>query len=371
MSTSVYDLPVEHIISYLQSKGWKLVSENDRWHVLEGYKDIEGNPFEITLPKSISVPDYPIYVQQAVNMLSSLMDKAPETIADDIMLYDRDILMIRVLENVDITSIPIGLASKQISELKQLIAYAASSERDAQPHFINPLATASEMVEHYRFGHTFAGSFGYRIESPIRDQESVQMNMFEDDLPLERRVMERIIRGLAATEKAAELQDVQPLIDGYIEGFNANMCAAILKMSGDYKEPIKYSIRWSNKINVSDDMRDINNISIQRQHFQYLKAASEQLKILEPESKTIKGRVISLSSQEDPQSERVAERSVIVQWDRGKERSRKVQISLERDDYMEALQAHSNWSTISVSGIIERKGPKWRLTEPKRFKVLS
>ena len=62
------------------------------------------------------------------------------------------------------------------------------------------------MVEHYRFGHTFAGSFGYTIESPLIHESDVFRSEFQDRLfeleaytdeevvvtPLERRVMERV-----------------------------------------------------------------------------------------------------------------------------------------------------------------------------------
>lgn len=220
MTAPTYNLAVEHVVSYLKLGGWKLVHDNKRWYVFEGYEDIEGNPFEIVLPKNTRAPDYSIYVQQTVNILSSLTDKTPETITNDMLFYDRDILIVRVVE--------------------------------------------------------------------------------------------RIARGLAATEKAVNLQDVQPLIDGYAEGFNANMCAAILKMLDEQKEPIEYSIKWSHKIEVSDDVRNINNIPIQQRHFEYLETASKKLKELEPESKTIEGLVIGLSSSGDPLSEDVAERSILV-----------------------------------------------------------
>jgi len=379
MTAPTYNLPVEHVVSYLKLKGWKLAHDNKRWYVFEGYEDIEGNPFEIVLPKNTSAPDYSIYVQQTVNILSSLTDKTPETITNDMLFYDRDILMVRVVESVDTISIPIGLAAKQISELKQLIAYAACSEKNAKTHFSNS-ASGNEMVKHYHFGHTFVGSFGYRIESPVGDekhfhQEPRQMDLFEEGesviLPLQRRVMERIARGLAATEKAVNLQDVQPLIDGYAEGFNANMCTAILKMLNEQKEPIEYSIKWSHKIEVSDDVRNINNIPIQQRHFEYLETASKRLKELKPESKTIEGLVIGLSSSGDPLSEDVAERSILIKWDPPKRgRPRNIRITLEKDDYIKAHQAHLDWNTVSVNGIMQRKGSKWQLSEPQEFKIL-
>lgn len=379
MNASVYDLPLGHITSYLESEGWELVSDNERWYVFEGCEDIEGDPFEIVLPKNINAPDYRTYVQHTVNILSSLTDKAPQTIADNILLYDRDVLTVRLTENVDVTSsIPIHLASKQIPQFKQLIAFAASSEQNARPYFRQPLSLAKEMTKHYRFGRLLAASFGYRIESPVGNkkhfQKPHQMDLFEEDeviLPLSRRVMERIIRGLIATEKAVEQQNAQPLIDGYAEGFNANMCDAILRISDFQREPIEYGIKWSNKIIASDNMKNASNIHIRRRHFEYLETASEQLKILKPKFRTIHGLVIGLSSSGDPLSEDIIDRTVLVKWDPpGRGRPRKIRINLAKDDYVKAHRAHLAWDTISVNGIMQRKGSQWQLSEPREFRIL-
>lgn len=375
MNASVYNLPLGHITSYLKSEGWELVSDNERWYVFEGCEDIEGDPFEIVLPKNINAPDYRTYVQHTVNILASLTDKAPQTVADDILLYDRDVLMIRILENVDTTSsIPIHLAAKQIPEIKQLIAYAACSEKNAKTYFDNS-ASGNKMLKHYRFGHTIASSFGYRIESPVGKQERLhQIDMFKDEpeviLPLPRRVMERIIRGLAATEEAARLQNAQPLVDGYESGFNANMCDAIFNMSEQQKEPIEYSIKWSNKISVSEDLRNVNNIRIQRRHFEYLETASEKLKELQPKFRTIEGHVVGLSSRSDPQSEDEADRLVTIHWYPRSGRSRKIQTILGKKDYLDALKAHENWYIVSVQGFVQPRGSKWQLSEPREFKIL-
>lgn len=378
MNDSVYNLPLGHITSYLKSEGWELVSDNERWYVFEGCEDIDGDPFEIVLPKNINAPDYRTYVQHTVNILSSLKDKAPQTIADDILLYDRDVLMIRILENVDTTSIPIHLASKQIPALKQLIAHAASLEQDEnddKSHF-QTASTADEMVRHYRFGHTFSGSFGYRIESPIKGSVHFQRDMFKDKpiaiLPPERRIMERIIKGLATTEEAVKLRDVKPLIKGGDKGFNAKMCDAILKMSDEQKEPIEYRIKWSNKIHVSNDLKHVKIVRMQRRHFEYLETASKQMKVkeLEPESVTIEGRIIDLHSSDDPKSEEARDRSITVQWHQGRGRPRNVRITLQKDDYIKAIQAHGDWKIISVDGIMQRKGSQWQLSEPREFKIL-
>ncbi|MDE2859199.1 MAG: hypothetical protein OXN94_15245 [Chloroflexota bacterium] len=380
-SASVYNLPVKHIASYLQLQGWKLAHENSRWLVFHGRKSAGGDPFEIVLPKDIDESDYPFYVRHAINILASLDRLTPETIANDVLRYDRDLLNVRVVESVDKTSIPFDMAAKYISELKQLVRFAASSESNAKPNFDQPLSAAAKMMRHFRFGHTFAGSFGYSIEAPVGEPKrfrtkpmQLELPLKEKDIliiPIQRRIMERIARGLRATEKALNSQETQPLIDGYAEGFNANMCDAIRKMVEGQSEDTELSIIWSKKIEASDGIKQVKNVRIGQRHVKYLEAASYRLKALEPEFKTITGRVIALSSDGDPLSDNAVERTVVVQWERTNRRSRKVRMNLSKNDYILADEAHMNWDTISVKGIMQKKGSIWQLSDPEAFTILN
>ena len=377
MNMAVYDLPREHILAYLEAEGWHLVNSNQRWDLFEGEEDMDGKPFEIALPKTSNSLEYARYLDQTIEILSGLTAKSPEETVRNILDYDRDVLLVRVL--LDNISLPFDLATEYVARLRQLIRFAASSESNAKPYFDQALATASKMMKHYRFGHTFPGSFGYRIEAPVGEKkrfhsEPQQLGLPLTDenliLPLQRRVMERIARGLIATNKAAKKDDVQLLVDGYAEGFNANMCDAILGMAEKGNESIEYNIKWSRKIQMSADVKRAKHIQIRPEHVTYLKSASRQLKALTPELKEIEGRVIGLSSQGDPQSDDVFERSIIVSWERGRSRSRKVRINLNKKDYLKAHQAHVDWNTVAVTGILQKKGGNWQLSDPQGFEIL-
>ena len=92
MNNAVYELSVEHITSYLEHSGWQLVNQNERCYVFEGYKDVDDNPFEIVLPINESAPDYPVYVEHTVRILSALTDRTAEAVTREILHYDRDVL---------------------------------------------------------------------------------------------------------------------------------------------------------------------------------------------------------------------------------------------------------------------------------------
>ncbi|MCY3781757.1 MAG: hypothetical protein OXG78_15690 [Chloroflexi bacterium] len=372
MNAALYALPTDHIKSYLLRSGWNIVNTNDRCYVFEGYADIDDNPFEIVLPLSCSAPDYPIYVEHTVRILSALADKSPETIANEILLFDRDLLMIKVDER------SVDDAATYTPRIKGLIGHAANSESDLRPYFARYNSAAKRMLDHFEISRKHNGGASYLVESQVGEVMPYQRELIPNrpdpgrKLPLERRVMERISTGFITVEKAKRQHDVQPLVSGFADGFNANMCDALLKMYEQSAAPIQYSVQWSKNLPISRGVKVVKNFVIERQHIEYLRMASDFLKEWTPQLQRIKGLVIGLSSLVDPQSDEVDDddRSIIVLWDHGRGRPRRLRINLGKKDYLKAIKAHSDWSTISVDGEALQRRSGWELVDPHDFKII-
>ena len=234
------------------------------------------------------------------------------------------------------------------------------------------------MVDHVRFGHTFDGSFGFTLESPLIGAPSryIQSALTPDIndleiLPLERRVLERIIRGLLVVREATSARDVDILVKDYMTGLNANMCEAIINMSQDQERPIEYSVIWSRKLRASVDVGNRDSIKLNRLNYEFLERASIELRRVEPEYQTIRGLVTILRSDNDPLGTSVTDRSVVIKWERPRGRPVNVYVVLERDDYVKALDAHRTWSTVEVTGVLSRTGSARRLSDPQDFKVIN
>ena len=175
-SQKLCKLPLHHIRSYLELEEWSLVNENARWLVYENK-----NSAEIALPKNTKAPDYHVYVGHILKKLSRTQDKDPESVADDILSYDLDIFGVIVDRTEYISSIPMRNATVVFSELRQLISYSATSDLKAEPYFKNIPEKARKMLDHFQFGHTVRGSFGYRIESKIKIEPLVQLKLFDQE----------------------------------------------------------------------------------------------------------------------------------------------------------------------------------------------
>lgn len=373
MNAALYTPSVKHLSSYLEHSGWKLVNKNDRCFVFEGYEDVDDSPFEIVLPINESAPDYPIYVEHTMRILSALADKSTKTIASEILLFDRDLLMIVA----DARSV--DFVGMQGPPIRRLIGHSANMERSLKPYFNQYFLEARKMLKHFELHQTNNGSVGYRVESRVGEIEPYQKLLFRDPedpgekFPLQRRVMERIATGLIDLNNSVRDRDPHALIAGYADGFNANMCNAILEISKHSPEPVVYSVNWSRKLPVTHDVSNVGTVQIERPHIEYLKRACDKLRERKTELQRIEGRVIGLSSLVDPQSDDADnnERSIVVLRTDRKGSSRKLWINLGKDDYITAHKAHLDWATISVEGKAINRRAGWQLADPKEFKILQ
>jgi hypothetical protein len=287
-SILIHRFQLQDLASYLQLIGWELHEPPaGRWLVFVGASDINGEPLEIVLPREPNVPDVNVYLANAVDILSVVAQEPSEVTTRRIRFHNRDVLNVRNIETGEQDSIALRLASKQVSELKNLVAYSACSEHDPRPHFDTLLGIGRRMIERYRFGHTFPGSFGFTIESPPIGKPTIytrspqgapvpeQIPLIpEEELPrippFGRRVMERIVRGLNATQQATRERDVSVLVNSYPSGFNSRMCAAVVQMAKGKVLPLEYTVLWSPKIAPGDDIADPGTIRLNEASYLYL-----------------------------------------------------------------------------------------------------
>ena len=247
-SSQLRDIRTDAVAEYLRLTGWKPTeSPSRRWLTFQGVADREGHPLEIVLPSDPSASDAKVHLVVAVHLLAEIREEPIDAVIARIRYHDRDVLRVRDLETAEQDSITLELAARQVYCLKQFVAFAASSERDPKPKFNVALDIGRDLVRRYRFGHTFAGSFGLTVEAPIRGEPVVmrQLSLAPEEaddivvMPIERRVMERIARGLRATHDARQYGNIDLLVREYPSAFNANMCRALAEMSFDKNLPIR------------------------------------------------------------------------------------------------------------------------------------
>jgi hypothetical protein len=375
------EISPDEIAEYLSSTGWKEDTEGTKWQVFRGFEDIHGDDLEIVLPKNREAYDIESYKNAAVSLLALVRNENPDTVLSRIENVNRDVLLVRNIDAKSKNSISIALAATQVGKLRTLIRQASYSEGDASPSYQSKYKStlADRMVEEFQFGHTQAGSFGLRVKTPelsapmqFRQLSLIKVEAIEPDSPVPRRIVERIVRGLIATKEAVRNQRVEQLAHNYQSGFNANMCDAIVNISRNKAPSVEYSVMWSPKIAAPEDLAGFGPALLMETDYTFLEEAAKMMKDLETEDTfTVRGLVHGLSAEDAPYKLDSGQ-AIVVSWEKPDSRQNvKIIISLEPDDYLKAVEAHSNWHPVQVIGEAKLIGNRWRLANPRDFRVVG
>lgn len=357
MSKSIGRIRLFDLQNYLYRKGWKRFATNgDKWHIfrLDAGSD---HPLELVLPGSESFVDFKTRILQSIEALSQIEEKAASDIFAELIVENSDSVKLRLQVPDSVNSLPIADASKHIKAIRNLFLYSGCSEIKNNPHFEQPLPAAQEYLSNFEFCHTFRGSFGFEISSTIIKEKEAR-DLFA--LPVNRKIVERIARGLVALDRAVRSDDPDLLIGSYSSALNARMCDALTQIGLGGELSFGVDIDWATILKPSEDVSTFRSLTIGEVQINMLNYVSEKLKIIEPTAQVITGRVVNLHCVANP-SEGHARRSVAIKVDHSDHGQIEVRLALGPDSYLRALKAHSEGKELVASGQLQRKGNTWSL----------
>jgi len=349
---SLFDLK-----NYLNRKGWKQhLTNSKKWQLFR--LDVDSGPsLEIILPGSESLIDFRERIKQSIEALSQIEDKSVSEILSGLILENADSVKLRLQIPETSSSLPIDNASKHIKAIRNLFLYSGCSEIKNIPHFEQPLQTAQEYLSDFAFCHTFRGSFGFEVSSTII---KIQENQDLFELPVNRRIVERIARGLVALDSAVRSDDPDILISSYKKALNARMCDALAQIGLGGELIFGVGIDWATILKPSEDVVSFRGITVGEPQVSMLNYVSEKLKIIEPTLQEISGRVVNLHCVANP-SDGSARRTVAIKVEHLEHGPIEVRLALGPDSYLRALKAHSEGKELLASGQLQRKGNTWSL----------
>ena len=372
------------LLAFLYYTGWKLVDDKEsQFLIFQGPDDSDNRPIEIVILRNPYAKEQPIYISNALEILSATEESPLDKLTYKIANVNQDELYIRLIDPGIKGSIPLSTAAIEIAEMKQLVAYAAVSEVSEdkpKPFYLSSYKpNVKQTLDTFQFGHTFHGSFGFVIKSPKLRQiyNVIQLSLLPEQVPdqnmspISRRVMERIVRGFVFLNQAVERQNPEQLVRNYPTGFNANMCKSLTSMLLSRKVQIEVSVNWSPLLPPDDpDLSKVGPFYLRDNAYDHLEFATRQLMELQPTDVSIEGMVVELSARESP-SVLDASRSIRVRWINEEEgKAYEAVATLELKDYQLAIEAHENWLPIEIKGQLRQKGNKFRFDSVSSFKIL-
>ena len=367
---------------YLNLKGYRrnIAFPNKNVLLFEKNHGVASGNINIIIPIKETFEDYYLRLEEAIRLLSEIENKPVTDIIEEIMKPNVDMLQIRVISDIATDgSIPLSYAATFVANLRELIVSAACAEENPEPYYNRALKNAVKYADSVRFGQTQRGSFIATIESyvPLKvtnfiPNEASQVNE-EEQIPFQRRVMQRIQYGIAQLETAIMDGNIDLVIkDGYKTGLTANMCEALLKLKSDNLDMrFEYKMNWSPILPAPKNIPD--KVIIERNGFELLETISRKYRgEIESAKKNITGYIIGLSADElDEEDEDGAKRVAIIKVNEENENLKKIKVQLSLNDYRIACDAHKDSKLVEVDGILERDGKQWRLTKAQNFKVLN
>lgn len=361
-SPSLNLINLNNLHSYLISKGW--VTQNDVYLekniIFKSPKNELGEQIEIYIPKSEAYSDFFSKIADTINLLAHVYDTEPYNIIKSISACFTDIFKTRVLDTGSISSsLPLNEAYKEISGIRQLFLYGAASEVKPKRHYEVPTSRGLSLIETCRFGHTFHGSFGFTVEIPIVSHDDDQ-DLF--NVPFERKVNERIARGLILLNKCVIENNEDLLVNNFTYAFNSKMCDAILSMSNQCSKEIEVGFDWAEQIPLSKDIEEFHSTTLQERHYEIVHYTSEKLKEVPPEDTTISGYIINLHCPNTPSDDK-SKKSIQIKHINEYGESIEVRVSLSLNSYKKACSAHIAGRIVKLTGTLIKTGNTWDLVK--------
>jgi hypothetical protein len=366
------------ILRYLTARGWNAKRSRDGRFVTavlsaqDPREQVELFFTDNTRPEVQSEE-----VAAAIRTISQLYELNLQDAARAVSALPFDMIVGRIPnEYVRNDSVELRLANRYIQSMRSFLASAATTEIVGQTFFRRTRKEAVDYAGRCRFAHTFSGSFGFVIESPVGLNDTPSLPLVDESKPFERKVVERIVRGLRSYRLAIAEED-STRIASETHGFSANMCDDVIGVIEDtdlskIDLSIQFSPEWKSELATE---AETNQFAIERRYVDLLKDAATKLRQQEtPQLETIVGRVVKLEAEGNPSDlfGDSSARDIVVSWDSPEYGLIRVQVPLTPQGYLDAVDAHKEGAFVSATGLLTRSGRSWSLTgEPKSIRIIQ
>lgn len=377
----LYDLPpvrLESVRRYLSATGWRQLKQKAGVSSAVPYEmyrseSLASAKTQLILPFSEAAADWTWRVRDAIQTLSETETRSTAEIVHSIQRVGYDIVRSAIpSEQVKDDTVQLTAAAEFVANMRSLLAAAATTEKRPLPYFGRLLKDSVQFADACRFGHTYRGSFGFVVESPLPDPEPLPLLPENPTIPFERRVIQRLARGIGAVVGATDAQDTKMITSSVATGLSANGCEQLADLIETVNPSgLKISFDLSPAWNTAREM-NLATFNVNARHAEVCRSAARELRrddTIRPVR--VAGRVIRLQNQTDPTdlSSKTGEHEILVLWGSKDLGDILVRVNLSPTDYLLAVTAHGAGRPVWVSGSLAKSGRQWFLSQPYDFEV--
>ncbi|WAD26728.1 hypothetical protein OS670_20395 [Pseudomonadaceae bacterium T75] len=369
INSIVKDIIPVRLELYLLSTGWiengSISDKAKVWHRPEE-KNFD---LEILQPVNEDLKDYSQRLYEAIHNLSEYENRSPLKVISDLKNFDSDIVKIRVISpDVDGGAIPIDDGVLLFEKAKELLVSSTLSTFKKKRFFSGSWpAVVKEFMNTLRFGQTERGSYIVNVIAPVSHFSEKELP--EADCSITRSISNNLARSLGATMVALEnyekTNDLISFEGAVSSGVSANLCDAIIGMSGSSKSrDVEISIELAAL--EKDSQEIIRKHRFTSSHIPILSTASEYYKgNFVIKNYEASGLVIRMDHEPAEDYGVIRVTSTVNGTDKN------ISIQLSLDDYWEAVKAHKPRLPVVCQGDLHVTPRSAFLADPRNFRVIN
>lgn len=366
------------VATYLRSEGWNEVeSQPDRVSVWE--REVDGERAEVLLPLRRSLGDYVLRMAQIVETIAKQKKRSQLEILSDLQTASIDVVRVRYRHSVSTDgSIPLDQGEALIENAREMFLAAACAAVQPKAYYAsNKSEEAKQFTRGLRMGQTERGSFVLTVYSRVSPQLSGSQGVLfgdpDPDPPFERKAVTRLADALTALRSATDESLTAPNEEVFkkaiISGVSANLCAAIVGMSGKETQPSDdLSISFAFARSRPADKSIPREVVIPGDRIPIIEEAVRVYRrVAPPEPIELRGAVVRLECSEHTGP--VSGNVTVLAFAEG--RPRRVQVFLDEAEHQIAVDAYKNRNEVTCVGDLAKQGNGWVLRNPKGFTLVA
>ena len=350
------------LAAYARSVGWR----RDEPYRMHSDVYIGEKLPEIIVPRTERLGDYASVVASLIEMFAAVARQDEMTVYRSLATADRDVVRVQAGESED-GSIGLNHGVDLIGGARDmLLAAACSLGKRRAVYRAGANRDAADLLERIRLGQTDQGSFVVTLLTPVIPPPMPRLFSVADDQdsPIERRLTLRLMEAVAAARHAAERAaagDGDAFAEALESGVSANLCDALVRIIEPFPR-LDIDVLWARTRPVTAP-RPV--VRFGRADAPLLSEAARSLRERAPRPDVrLIGYVRRLARGEAEEDGTIRLATNID----GKGQS--VTVLLERQDYEQVAQAHSDRVPVLLTGDLDRVGQRWRLLNPLLEEVL-
>lgn len=359
---------------YLKMNGWQSPDPPENGPSIWQLPTPRGT-FEVIAPSSENVTDFPERVTELARTVSVAENRSPDEVLRDLATLGFDIQYIRHEYASPRGTAPLRDAAEAYSAVYSMIAAVAASLEEPRPvlPYRKP-AQATNFVKRVLAGPTHSGSYVISVWTPVPprltpEEDAVLFEM--EDEPYERRATAHLHTALSATRAA--VRDVRlgeagvgSFIERVRQGVSANLCESLVALAGEDETPFNVKFSWATDRPMP--VEEPTTVQFDADNVPILSEAARTIRANLPEEDVrIRGNVIRLHRESQLRGGEVTVAGIIS--GDPTEKMRRVTLSLDRDDYQAAVNAHHDYADVEVVGSLTQRGNRTHLTQAREFFV--